>query len=260
MTTAKLEAVKNRFPGLTKERRFEVCIHEAAHAVIFSLNHISWVYSIEVAPEGATEWVTTGSCNNQRDDLWGICRQDESTTIHQRLIRWDEENGDYVCHVKFEQEYYKLMLKLAREKHSIMNPKEKFSSKHFKNEYWRNLRAFIAGTLAGGIAEDIFNNEEIDAESLYYAGVWACDPTYDVTIAGALCRFLPQRHFLEEFEHLVKETERTLRRPELWDRVIKLAKALEREGKIEDEELEQYLPEPASNWPPSPGERLKTVA
>lgn len=221
---------------LTAERRREVCIHEAAHAVIHALGG-AFVYDVEVAPVGAVEWRTTGRKGGLLSDLWGVCRLSDPEGVF-GLVRWNEADGGYEC----DRAGYKERLQLI----AANVP----SSGRIATEARRRLRAWICGAIAGPMADAIHAGEkpgEIWLEPEYMPGE-------DLTVAEALAWFLPYRM---EYGFLLGVTEKALREPELWGQVMTLANDLEKAGCLgcDDESmdtLQGLLPEPRRNWPPTP--------
>ncbi len=219
--------------GLTARHRREVCVHEAAHAVVHAIGGAS-VYGVEVAPEGVADWVTEDRKGGLLADLWGCCHTSDAPGW--MFIRWDDEGfGGYY---KGDRKGYANLL------HQL-DSRYRGSSK----EQRRQLRAYICGALAGPIADAI---REGQPEGSIYL-----EPEYergeDLTVAEALCWLLP---FRKEFDRLATETERVLREPETWQAVMRLADALETAGTME-EELIDFLPAPRRSWPPSPMRRGK---
>ncbi|MFL9886169.1 hypothetical protein PQR66_24225 [Paraburkholderia agricolaris] len=76
---------------------------------------------------------------------------------------------------------------------------------------------------------------------------WTC-PESDVEVAMALAQLLPYR---SEFEHACEVTSESLRRPEIWTRVVVLADELERTGNMCLDSVAEFLPRPKLEWPPS---------
>lgn len=121
---------------LSKELRRKVCIHEAAHAVVSALGRIG-VYRVAVAPEGATNWTTTGRKGAIHTDLWGLCSTSDCTIAF--AMRWEEENWSI--------ELNRPRLKQMRE---LSDPDwSRTFKKRFRAEYYRDIRAFLCHTLAG---------------------------------------------------------------------------------------------------------------
>ncbi len=207
---------------LTARRRREICVHEAAHAVVHAIGGAT-VYAVEVAPKGATDWVAEGRKGGILTDLWGCCQTSDAPGW--MFIRWDE---DGYCGNR--KGYTNLLHKL--------DSHYRGSSKAQR----RQLRAYICGTLAGPIADAI--REGQPEGSIYLEPEW--ERYEDLTVAEALCWLLP---FRKEFDRLATETERILREPETWRAVLRLANALESAGRIEYDGLQHYLPCYRQHWP-----------
>jgi hypothetical protein len=215
--------------ALTPERRRAVCVHEAGHAVMHALGG-SWVYRVAVAPEGATDWQTTGRKGAALADLWGVCCPSDSPG--QWFIRWDPGN----CEFSADRQRFAELL-------AVMESSYRGS----KREQWRQIRAHVCAGLAGPAAEQLHEGE---AEPYLFEG--DLDRADDITYAQALSWLLPWR---SEFDHAAQLTVQTLRRPEVWALVLSLADELERVGDMEDDVLLPYLPKAARSWPPSPRAR-----
>lgn len=212
---------------LTAQQRREVCVHEAAHAVVHALGGV-WVYGLGVAPEGASDWETEDRKGYLMADLWGCCHTSDAPVW--RFIQWDDEGfGGYNSDWKG---YADLLRQL--DKHQRGSSAAQL----------RELRAHICGTLAGPIADAI---REGRPEGGICLGLYDSGEFDDVTKAEAFCCLLP---FYEEFHHLATETERILRVPETWQVVMHLADALEAAGTLK-EELRDFLPASRRSWPPS---------
>ena len=110
-------------------------------------------------------------------------------------------------------------------------------------ELRRQVRAHVCGALAGPVADQL--HEDPHGEP-YLGDSWADD---DEGTAEALAWLLPQRG---EFERLAALTVETLRCPEVWAAVIRLADALERAGELDDEAVFPFLTVAVPDWPPGP--------
>jgi hypothetical protein len=210
---------------LTKKVRLDVCVHEAAHAVISALGRVG-VFSVEVAPLGATEWVTEGRKGGELTDLWGICRTSDQGFAS--YFNWNEAN----CEYDFNSDLFTKSLRLCPSRSAV-------------TETYRAIRADVCGIFAGPIADQI--REGCDLDNLYLEPVDPV-PGDDLVRAQAFCRLLP---FRDEFWHLADETYGVLKEPEIQQMVARTAYALEVSGKLEGRELNSLLPQPRRNWPPS---------
>ncbi len=210
---------------LTKKVRLDVCVHEAAHAVIFALGRVG-VFDVEVAPLGATEWVTEGRKGGELTDLWGICRTSDLGWA--LCFNWNEAICEYDCN----KDWFTKSLRLCPSRSAV-------------KETYRQIRADVCGILAGPIADQI--RMGCDLDNLYLEPVDPV-PGDDLALAQAFCRLLPFRH---EFWHLADETYRVLKEPEIQQCIARIAYALEVSGKLEGGELNSLLPHRRLNWPPS---------
>ena len=209
---------------LTREDRYKVCVHEAAHAVIFALGGL-FIERLEVAPEGCINFSTVSRRGLTTTDLWGHC-----TPIHMlnlfEFVHWNENSDCYIA----DKAGWKEMLKLkSRELVSI--------AKHA-------VRVLICGYLAGPIADEIQEGEALD-----HGPAWL-EPTgqerHDLDKAYGLSQLSVWRN---EYGALAALTEQTLRRPNVWAMVVKLACELERVGDMRN--FDGFLPDAVAGWPSS---------
>jgi hypothetical protein len=216
-------------PPLTRERRRAVCVHEAAHAVIHALGG-AWVYRVGVAPEGATDWRTVDRRGRDMGDLWGVCEVSGCSTA--AICIGDDGWGGLMAD---RRRFRDLLRGLGA--HRRRSPAE----------LRRQVRAQVCGMVAGPAAEQLHASP--DAEP--YLGDSSTDD--DEGAAEALSWLLPQRG---EFYRLAALTVETLRRPDVWAAVHRLADTLERAGELDDEALSPFLPVAVPHWPPGPRRRL----
>lgn len=210
---------------LTKELRREVCIHEAAHAVIGALWGYNHCYCLAVAPEGSEDWSYTNRKGRTTTGLLGN-HEGSDAPFPWFFMEWDEDESHFNG-TKAKAAQRDLLATLSRQG---------------KSWHYRSLRAHLCFCLAGYIAENLLRDEEdpnLEPES--YA------PGDDITQAEVTAWLLP---FRREFDHAVSITTGALR--DHWPLVLSLADALEAKGTLEDEELEPYLPQRLKDWPPSP--------
>lgn len=208
---------------LTRALRRAVCIHEAGHAVMYALGGV-WVHRVAVAPEGATEWQTTGRKGALLTDIWGVCEPSGGPgSMH---IRWDPESGDWSA----DRAGF-LRIQGMLEEHRPGS----------KRDTWREIRAHVCGVLGGPAAEQIHEGQTPWLDYEGKLGVFD-----DAKNAQTQAWLLPWRG---ELEHLHELTVQALRHPDVWVLVVRLADALETVGDVED--LRGYLPAPVPNWPPS---------
>jgi hypothetical protein len=215
-------------PPLTRAQRREVCIHEAAHGVIHALGG-AWVYRLAVAPEGATAWRTADRKGREMADLWGVCEMSGCSAAG-LFVRHDEYGG------------------LAADRRGFKEMARVFGALHPRApaEMRRQIRAHVCGALAGPAAEHLL----ADAQGEPCLGDSCTDD--DEGTAEALAWLLPQRG---EFDRLAALTVQTLRRPDVWAAVLRLADALELAGELDDEALLPFLPEAVPHWPGGPRRR-----
>lgn len=211
-------------PGLTRARRKETCIHEAAHAVIHALGG-GYTYQLAVAPEGSTvAWTYTGRKGPVLTGVWGVCETSDAPFIG---LRWDEIEGGYAL----DRALYAALIRGLS------------GQRGWVPEHRRQLRAHVCGLLAGPLADSI---SACDLEP--YADQEDGEGQ-DVTVAGALCWALPSGR--AQFDHAERVTLAALREPEIWQEVVALADALEVAGSMESDAIEPFLPERRKHWPPS---------
>jgi hypothetical protein len=224
---------------LTKEMRRAVCVHEAGHAVIHALGG-SIVHRVAVAPEGDDgTWAIEGRKGGTLTDLWGVCQASDFFEMD-RAMTWNEDEMTWECDRKrFDAQ--------LRQVESHLAEHGRRHARRYIPESRRIVRAYICAGIAGPAAEQIFNGEEVwlDEADDY------SNATEDIVIAQARSWLLPYRN---EYSHAVEVTEAALRRPDIWERVIRLADELERLGDMDDE-LDGFLPDALPGWPSSPGSR-----
>jgi hypothetical protein len=223
---------------LTATRRREVCVHEAGHAVVQSLGG-DFVKRLAVAPEGdGGSWTIEGSLGGTLTDLWGVCQTASFPYAH-RYIRWIDDEGTYHADRKG---FDALMRQIQSQ---LVGLGARHARRHVA-ESRRMVRLLACGCLAGPAAEQILKGEEVWLEEPDDYG----DQMDDIAKAQAYSWLLPWRN---EYEHACSVTEEALRRPDIWERVIRLADELERVGDMED--FDGFLPDPMREWPPSPKAR-----
>lgn len=209
----------------TAADRAKTCIHEAAHAVVNALSG-AFIDELAVRPVSDESWQYTNRRGLVRTDIDGICCVNHQHSAKFPYIQWDDDND---CMSVNRQEYKKHIQSLM-------------ADKKYLSEERRQIRANVCSLLAGSIADAIIDGfEVVVAPECNEIG------NNDICNAEALCMLLPYR---SEFDFLAAETELLLRTPEIWDRVRKLAAALEAAGTLNDDI--PFLPDPIPNWPPSP--------
>lgn len=210
---------------LTPGFRREVCVHEAAHAVMGALGGTTFCYALAVAPEGAEDWSYTNRKGWTTSGIWGN-HEGSDPPFPWPLMRWNEEEGG------FDGSHARGAL---RDLMGNLKP-------HHRRGYYRSLRAHLCFCLAGNIAEALYRNEEPDLD-----GEWGTAD--DIAQAEATSWLLPFR-WLKELDHGVSVTTAALR--EYWPLVTALADVLEAKGVLNDEEVAPYLPQRLKDWPPPP--------
>lgn len=217
---------------LTKSRRRAVCIHEAAHAVIYRLGG-AFVHQVAVAPEGAGKWTHEGRKGGILDNLWGVCSISDPPFLLRQFVRWNEDSGEYDC----DRRGFSSAARIFESETGL---------RRFAAETRRQVRSCVCGLLAGPIAEQFFEGDD----DPWLEPDFADGPGNDLMLADAYARVLPG---VREYDHLCNTTSEALRRPDIWQKVISLADELERVGEIED--VDPFLPEWDRSWPPPPPRR-----
>lgn len=228
MTHAPHSGAPSGAPVFSAHDRRVTCVHEAAHAVIAAIGGI-FVYSVEVAPAGSTEWTATGRRGGVVTDAWGLCCPSDPPTFYLLARRWNADEGFYECDRAILRQYLATL-----------------PSRH-RAESYRHARAHVCMCLAGPISESILEGE--DPPYWFESESWWTGSPDDVSNAESFARLLP---FRNEQDHAIEVTTAAL--VEHWGCVIRVADALEQAGKLEDE-LEHLLTYPAKrppSWPPSP--------
>lgn len=210
---------------LGRMQRQEVCFHEAGHAVVFALGGVA-VSRVAVAPEGAAEWRTPSSNGRTCSDLWGLCVKAE-LVLPRQLLRWLMSEG--ALHP--DGSGYARVLESA-EGQAIVEALGPASR--------RDIRAQLAGLLAGPVAEQLCRGEAVRIPVESEQG--------DIARARALASLLGEPG---EFERLAGLTEAALREPARWAQVTALANALEAAGHV-DAGIRDHLPAADPDWPPAP--------
>ena len=225
---------------LTKDRRREVCIHEAAHAVIHALGR-SFVYLLAVAPEDATSWEVHDRKGGLNTGLWGICSGSDWWSWH---VRWSEERGEYVTDRRSYAEHLREMERQVNDHYRGQGrPRARIAA-----EQRRVARLHVCISMAGPAADAIVAGEDVEDALDWWSVDWYEEGS-DLAVAAAIAGVLPYRN---EYHHAVQVTEEALRRPEIWATVIRLADELERAGRLENEAIDPFLPLADRSWPPSP--------
>ena len=210
--------------ALSRAERRATCFHEAGHAVVFALGGVA-VARVAVAPEGAEAWRTPSSNGRTCSDLWGLCVKAE-LVLPRQLLRWLMSEGA----LSPDGSGYAKALESPEGQALVeaLGPRQR-----------RDIRAQLAGLLAGPVAEQISRGEGVRIVAETAQG--------DIVKARALASLLGEPG---EFARLAGLTEAALREPVLWARVTALADALEAVGHVEAG-LRDYLPAADPAWPPA---------
>ena len=233
---------------LSKQRRREICVHEAGHAIVHAIGG-SFVYRVAVAPEGDTgSWTFQGRKGDAETGLAGVCETSDCFSAY-RFLRWSSDAGCYEVDRRGFEERNRQLASFAATMAKPGIARYITSQQSIAAKARRVVRANLCGILAGLIAEQIYIGQEVFiplADGLY-------GPGDDLVRAEAIAMILPRRR---ELEHAAGVVEDALRDPATWGRVIRLADELERVGDIED--LGGLLPYPQPDWPPPPPRRAST--
>lgn len=154
---------------LSREVRRVTCVHEAGHAVLHALSG-AFIYRMAVAPEGASDWTTTGRKGDAMADLWGVCEPSGSPGLG--FVHCDAEDLRLVA----DRTAFAAMLQLMEA-----------NAKGAMREGYRQIRAHVCGAMAGPVAEQIFKGEEPDHAEVEWVQF------DDRMRAEALCLLLPWR-------------------------------------------------------------------
>jgi hypothetical protein len=219
------------------------------------------VYKLAVAPVGVRSWTIGDRKVQSLGKIWGLCSVSDYYSSH---IEWDTDSQRYVAN----REYWEWEIRHQYE-HCLrthLNPPPGIkvwdpfangvpSEEKFMASFRRVVRAQACGYLAGHIADAITAGMGAnEALRLYDRRDTQLVGPSDTAIAQGLTDLLPPG----EYEHAVRLTEETLRRPEVWAAVQQLASELEQIGLIEGDPCEghahDHLPEREQDWPPAPGQ------
>jgi len=224
--------------GFTRDHRKLVCLHEAGHAVIHAIGGAN-VYSVSVAPEGDDgSWIPRFRKGRPTSGSLGVCEISEPH-LPPEALKWDEDKKEFVC----RRDAY------AHDLQSYSASRTPAEYQSFVAEQHRQLRSHICAWLAGSLVEYIHRGYRTDWQSVeerYYEN-FEPEPGDDIILAKACASLLSDG---PECEHACELTAATLRRPENWHAVVRLAKKLERVGEID--EFHGLLPPRESGWPPPP--------
>lgn len=217
---------------ISKEHRRAICVHEAAHAVMHAFCG-STVYGVAVAPVGARDWAYECRRGLASDDIWGACEASNPASA-QTFMRWNADEVRYdvnragfeaVCLMEAQVGFYIDVETAILASQAI-------------------VRKHLLATLAGPVGEAIHLGEVVK----YAAYPMDLAEGEDLTKAAAYEQFLPGPN---EYDYAVDLAEQTLRKPDVWAMVLKLADELERHGEV-GEGLDAFLPASIEGWPPPP--------
>ena len=221
---------------LTRQHRWEACIHEAGHAIVAALGGYPCRY-IAVAPEGTVDWLPTNNQGLTLTNLWGFCTTD-CYCPPLGYLRWSEEECRYDTDAA----------------HDAQRRYLKSGSPLMRALYRQGLRAMVCHNLAGLLAEALERGET--AETLDLESYWDYpESPDDLSQALAYCDLLPRRWY-REFEHAQQTTSAVLK--DYWPVVKTLAEALEQAGHLSEEAVFPYLPPPLGNWPLPPSRSARS--
>jgi hypothetical protein len=244
---------------LTPEHRHQLCIHLAAHAAISHMGG-ACIYSLAVAPAGTRSWTTPDRKDPLSGPTWGTCC---TSDIYCEFLKWDTHRQAFVG----DRAGWEADLRRSHENLQVIRE----SSANDANEAGRGntaavsfegvmayrrrvLRAQTCGYLAGHIADGITAGMTADESLRLYD---RRDTQYvaasDIVIAQGLADLLPPG----EYGNAARNTEETLRCPEVWTLVNQLAEQLGNFGLLEGDECEvdiyDYMPPRLADWPPALG-------
>jgi hypothetical protein len=243
---------------LTAEHRCQLCVHVAAHAAVNNRSG-AWLYKLAVAPVGVRSWTIGERKAQPLGKIWALCSVSD---YYCKCIEWAPDSQRYVANREFweweiRHDYEQLL-------HAHLNPPPGIhawdpfangvpSEEEFMASFRRIVRAQACGYLAGHVADGITAGmEAIEALRLYDRRDTENVGPSDIAIAQGLADLLPPG----EYEHAVRLTEETLRRPEVWRVVQRVASELEQLGLIEGDPCEghahDHLPDRERGWPPAP--------
>ena len=221
-----------------KSERRRTCIHEAAHAIIYSLAGIP-IDRIGVRPQNTVDWKWI----SRR----GVCRVVngivESSAGHSAVFPVAYWSNDE-CSWNVDKNAYKNQVQQKSELFGSVKSRKKYLF-----EEKQRLCADVCGLLAGPIADDILDNVPVGKIQLSADCIDNYE-TNDLNTAEAYCTLISRSgRVARVIDDLTAQTETLLRTPEVWDQVIKLADNLEVKGILGETENIAGLPEPIVGWP-----------
>lgn len=208
---------------LTKEKRKEYCVREAAQAVVHALGG-SVVYRLAVAPIGAKEWEIEGRKGGMKKGIFSDCQTSDFITINPYYQV--DESGKFVV----QADAYKSFV-------ASVDAKIPNYSRDSSRELRLQLYGEVANLIAPQVQKGIDASPDEEDSSYAYANVYA--------------QFLPRDGDVE-FSDAVNLIEDLLQQEEVWKKVTLLAEELEKTGDMDEVQIEGFLPQPLVNWPSSP--------
>jgi hypothetical protein len=127
---------------LTRQLRRMVCVHEAAHAVVYALGG-SRAQGLAVAPTGSESWSHLTQRGVLMKDLWGACELPDGLLLS-GYFSWDDEQ---LCYRADRDEFVAAHRFVAAELGSTQR-------RQLLAELRRFVRLRVCATLAGPIADD----------------------------------------------------------------------------------------------------------
>ncbi|WP_136526312.1 hypothetical protein [Geomonas ferrireducens] len=208
-------------------------MHEAAHAVVHALVG-TYVHSLEVHPLDVEMGSSFKSMGEEPLEAAGVCRTSRNPVW--RFLEWDQEE----YYMKSDVDGFRAYTKMIGT--NIPN------GRNVTRQLRREMRGWVCAVIAGDIATQIL--EGVKEGEIYLDSADEEFPC-DIDKAYGICGLLPFR-FSKEFDNLAEQTERILRTPEVWGRVLNLANLLEDKGVVGEEEMIPFLPHRLSDWPKAP--------
>lgn len=189
---------------------FSTCVHEAAHAVMH--------HRAGVTPE-FIEVATQSGLTLKNRKVEGICKGGAGLPIQFGFpyFEWDPELDTYrINHTIFQEHYSR-----GTDETNAINEKITHDN--------------IIILMSGRMAEEILLGEpELDWRAYDSEGD-------DFTLAEVMCTLLYKDNAGDEYMKLFAQTEKLLRVPKTWKRIIVIAEVLKKSFRIEGEELKTLL-------------------
>lgn len=222
----------------SQEQRRAVCFYIAGRAIIHALAG-AHVYRVAVAPMHTPDWTYEPRKGSVLTGFDGYCEASDVPQISQS-VAWSNKHGRFVG----DREEFENIIEQSRAAFNLVKPefrKSEFpaSAEQYLGQ-WRNLvRAHVAARWAGPMAKLIHVRGRFDELDARNAGEFE----HDISVADGIFQLLPEN----QLTHILRTTESSLREPEVWQQVDRLADALGRLGEV-GRGLNEYLPEPRADW------------